>query len=83
PDRRKTYRVNNRAAAKRCREKTRQRELDLVAIDRHITEERVYLNACVATLKDEVLDLRNTILQHSDCDCEAIKRYISKTAGDL
>ncbi|KDN71689.1 hypothetical protein CSUB01_12398 [Colletotrichum sublineola] len=83
PDRRKTYRINNRAAAKRCREKTKQQELDLVAIDRHVTEERMYLDACVASLKDEVLSLRNTILQHSDCDCEAIKRYISNAAGDL
>ncbi|KAK2029551.1 hypothetical protein LX32DRAFT_352106 [Colletotrichum zoysiae] len=83
PDRKKTYRINNRAAAKRCREKTRQQELDLVALDRHVTEERMYLDAYVASLKDEVLSLRNTILQHSDCDCEAIRRYISTAAGDL
>ncbi|KAK2043873.1 hypothetical protein LZ31DRAFT_313358 [Colletotrichum somersetense] len=83
PDRKKTYRINNRAAAKRCREKTRQQELDMVAMERHVTEERMYLDAYVASLKDEVLSLRNTILQHSDCDCEAIRRYISKAAGDL
>ncbi|OHW97757.1 transcription factor atf21 [Colletotrichum incanum] len=82
PDSKKTYRINNRAAAKRCRDKTRQHELDLVAMDKHVTEERMYLDACVTTLKNEVLSLKNTILQHSDCDCEAIKRYIVKAAGD-
>ncbi|GKT67128.1 transcription factor Atf21 [Colletotrichum tofieldiae] len=83
PDSKKTYRTNNRAAAKRCRDKTRQHELDLMAMDRHVTEKRMYLDACVATLQDEVLSLKNTILQHSDCGCEAIERYITKAASDV
>ncbi|KAK1975249.1 hypothetical protein LZ30DRAFT_693749 [Colletotrichum cereale] len=83
PGEKKPYRINNRAAAKRCRDKMRQNELDLVAMDQQITEHRMYLEACVATLKDEVLGLKNEILQHSDCNCEAIKRYITLAASGV
>ncbi|WQF84262.1 Putative basic-leucine zipper domain-containing protein [Colletotrichum destructivum] len=54
PERKKTYRVKNRAAAKRCREKTTQYEMDLVNKEKQVTQERVYLDSCVTALKNEV-----------------------------
>ncbi|OLN97228.1 Cyclic AMP-responsive element-binding protein 5 [Colletotrichum chlorophyti] len=82
-DRNKKYRVKNRAAAKRCREKTKQYEIDLAAREKQVTQERMYLDACVTALKNEVLTLKNQILQHGDCECDMIKGYIAKAAGDV
>ncbi|EXF86143.1 hypothetical protein CFIO01_09920 [Colletotrichum fioriniae PJ7] len=83
PEGKKTYRVKNRAAAKRCREKTKQHELDLAAEEQRVTQQRMYLDACVAALKNEVLVLRSQILEHGDCDCEIIRGYIARTANNV
>ncbi|KAK6224919.1 bZIP transcription factor [Colletotrichum tabaci] len=83
PERKKTYRVKNRAAAKRCREKTKQYEMDLSNKEKQVTQERLYLDACVAALKNEVLTLRNQILEHGSCDCEMIQGYIARTASSV
>ncbi|KAH0420197.1 transcription factor atf21 [Colletotrichum camelliae] len=83
PGLKKSYRVKNRAAAKRCREKTKQYEEDLAVKEREMTQERMYLDACVTALKNEVLALKNEILQHGNCDCELIQRYLSKAAGGI
>ncbi|GKT92444.1 nitrogen assimilation transcription factor [Colletotrichum tofieldiae] len=83
PERKKTYRVKNRAAAKRCREKTTQYETDLVNKEKQVTQERVYLDSYVTALKNEVLALRNRILEHGSCDCEMIQGYIARTASSV
>ncbi|CAI0653094.1 unnamed protein product [Colletotrichum noveboracense] len=83
PGLRKKYRVKNREAAKRCRAKTKQYEEDLAVKEREMTQERMYLDACVTALKNEVLALKNEILQHGDCDCELIQGYIAKAAGGI
>ncbi|KAK1701273.1 hypothetical protein BDP55DRAFT_15684 [Colletotrichum godetiae] len=83
PEGKKTYRVKNRAAAKRCREKTKQHELDLTAQEKQVTQERMYLDAYVAALKNEILVLRSQILEHGDCDCEIIRGYIARTANNI
>ncbi|KAK2053138.1 hypothetical protein LY76DRAFT_525226 [Colletotrichum caudatum] len=83
PDRKKPYRVKNRAAAKRCREKTKQYEIDLTNRAKQVTQERVYLDACVNALKHEVLSLKNQILKHGSCDCDMIQGYITRTASSV
>ncbi|KAK1845673.1 basic region leucine zipper [Colletotrichum chrysophilum] len=83
PEKRKSYRVKNRAAAKRCREKTKQYELDLAAKEQEVTQERIYLDACVTALRNEVLSLKDQILQHGDCDCDVIQGYIARAAGGV
>ncbi|KAF6810299.1 basic region leucine zipper [Colletotrichum musicola] len=83
PSKQKTYHVKNRAAAKRCREKTKQYEIDLAVREKQVTEERMYLDACVTALKNEVLTLKNQILQHGDCDCEIIQGYIARAASGV
>ncbi|KAL0778971.1 hypothetical protein CaCOL14_003455 [Colletotrichum acutatum] len=77
----KGYGVKNRAAANRSREKAKQYEQHLAAKEYEVTKERIYLGARLTALKGEVLNLRNQILQHGDCDCEVIQRYIARTAG--
>lgn len=77
------YRVKNKAAAKRCREKTKQYEADLVAKEKQVMQDRAYLEAYVTMLKNEVLSLRSQILEHGECECEAIQRYIIRTANNV
>ncbi|KXH58335.1 basic region leucine zipper [Colletotrichum nymphaeae SA-01] len=77
------YRVKNRAAAKRSREKTKQYEISLTAKERQLTQDRLHLNACITTLKNEVLSLRTQILEHGGCNCEMIRGYITRTANDV
>ncbi|KAF6818535.1 basic region leucine zipper [Colletotrichum musicola] len=83
PARKKPHPVRNRAAAKRCREKMKQYERDLVDRDREVAEERAYLDECVSALRCEVLSLKDQILQHGNCKCEAIQRYIVRKANEV
>ncbi|KAK1975458.1 hypothetical protein LZ30DRAFT_605584, partial [Colletotrichum cereale] len=82
-NRKKPYRINNREAARRCHNKIRQYKLNLVAIDQQVTKHQTYLKVYVSTLKEEVLNLKNKILQHSNCNYKTIKRYITKAASDV
>ncbi|KAG7061002.1 basic region leucine zipper, partial [Colletotrichum scovillei] len=77
------YRVKNRAAAKRSREKTKQYEINLTAKERQLTQDRLHLYACITTLKNKVLSLRTQILEHGGCNCEIIQGYITRTANDV
>ncbi|CCF41452.1 hypothetical protein CH063_02595 [Colletotrichum higginsianum] len=79
-ERKKTHRVKSRAAAKRFREKTKQYETTLANREEQIIQKRIYLDAWVKALKNEVLALRIQILEHSSCDCEMIQGYIARTA---
>ncbi|KZL65392.1 transcription factor Atf21 (bZIP transcription factor) [Colletotrichum tofieldiae] len=83
PEKRKPHRVKNLVAAKRYREKTKQYETSLVAKKGQVTRERMYLDSCVTALKNEVLTLKNQILQHGDCDCDLIQVYIARAASAL
>ncbi|KAK1981008.1 hypothetical protein LZ30DRAFT_689508 [Colletotrichum cereale] len=51
-EREKKIRARNRAAAKRCRVKARQQQLDLVFMEEQVTENRVYHEAGVETPRD-------------------------------
>ncbi|KAH6697222.1 hypothetical protein F5X68DRAFT_226610 [Plectosphaerella plurivora] len=77
------YRVKNRAAAKRCRDKSRQFETDLAAREKQLSVNHVLLEASVAALREEILTLKHRILQHGDCDCEVIQTYISRVANQV
>lgn len=83
PPRKKKYRVKNRAAAKRCRDKARQYEIDLVAREKQVTDEHAQLEACAASVKEEILVLKQQILQHSGCECPMIQGYIARVANEV
>lgn len=80
-ERNKPLRVRNRMAARRCRKKTKQHEIDLINNKKKVTQERKYLDACVTALQNEVLALRGQILQHGSCDCEMLRGYIARAAN--
>ncbi|KZL78699.1 bZIP transcription factor [Colletotrichum tofieldiae] len=59
PERKKRHRIKNQAAAKRCRKKTKHYKTDLANKEKQVTQERMYLDACVTALKNEPLGLRS------------------------
>ncbi|RYP46797.1 hypothetical protein DL768_007039 [Monosporascus sp. mg162] len=78
-----THRERNRIAAHKCRQKNRQNVEELQQQERELAQQNKYLNAHLNHLKDEVLVLRNEILNHGNCDCELIQNYIAETAKNL
>jgi hypothetical protein len=41
------------------------------------------LRETVTNLREEVLGLKNILLQHAGCGCWAIDQYLAQSAGDL
>lgn len=81
--RKDSYRIVNRAAAKRCRERTRYNELSLVSKEREAAEKWSHLKSVMTALEDELILLKNHILQHSGCEYEPIQKYIARTADTV
>lgn len=73
-------RERNRLAAYRCRLKTRAAAKRLEREEQSAAERRSQLEACVAQLRDEVYDLRSSLLLHADCDCVLIRQYLGNEA---
>ncbi|RYP75968.1 hypothetical protein DL771_002040 [Monosporascus sp. 5C6A] len=78
-----THRERNRIAAHKCRQKNKQNVEELQQQERELAQQNKYLNAHLNHLKDEVLGLRNEILNHGNCDCELIQNYIAETARNM
>lgn len=83
PQKKGPYRVKNQAAAKRYRQRSKQYEINLVAKEKQMEEDRIRLQVCATALKNEVLSLRSHILDHSECRCEVIQQYITRTATTI
>lgn len=78
-----TYRERNRIAAHKCRQKTKQSVQELQQQERDLAEQNKFLNAHVDHLKEEVLGLKNQILNHGNCEDEIIQNYITESAKKL
>lgn len=73
----------NRLAAAKCRTKTKRDVSTLQEREQVLVQEHVRLSACVNNLRDEVLDLKNEILRHGDCDSDVITAYIDRVARQI
>ncbi|KAH7354525.1 hypothetical protein B0T11DRAFT_301504 [Plectosphaerella cucumerina] len=51
--------------------------------EKQVTEDHMFLKASAAALWEQILTLKNRILQHGDCDCEVIQAYISNVASQV
>lgn len=78
-----SQRQRNRAAATKCRKKSKVAIAQLEATDRALSEQHSELSATVTGLRDEVLALKNEILLHGNCDCEIIQSYLTNAARNL
>ncbi|KAK6198246.1 hypothetical protein LQW54_010460 [Pestalotiopsis sp. IQ-011] len=76
-------RRKNRAAAARCREKTKSYTDELRSRERDLSSQKEFLTACVASLRNEVLALKHEIFKHSDCNCDHIQKYLTAAAQQI
>jgi hypothetical protein len=64
---RQKFLERNRAAAMKCRRKRRDFEESLAVRARELSQSNAELKACVDSLRDEVLELKDQYLQHAHC----------------
>jgi len=70
----------NLKAAKECRRR-KEKNLKRLQSDAQAIEDRYsMLSALVRSLKEEVLDLRTQLLQHTSCQCILVHRYMEREA---
>ena len=80
---RERFLKRNRVAASKCRQKKKEYIGNLEERARELTSNRNHLLAYVATLKDEIIALKSELLNHSECDCVAIRDYLRREASLL
>ncbi|KAJ9129475.1 hypothetical protein NKR23_g12526 [Pleurostoma richardsiae] len=73
-------RARNRAAASKCRTKSRAAINQLEESHKAVSEKHDMLSVHHAQLQNEVLLLKMEILRHGECDCPLIREYIANTA---
>lgn len=70
----------NRIAATKCRLRKRSEASDLATRERTMEEHNRYLFSCFNSLSEEVYTLKSQLLQHTDCNCALIQKYIASEA---
>ncbi|KAI0833913.1 hypothetical protein F5Y06DRAFT_301097 [Hypoxylon sp. FL0890] len=83
PTKNRRNRERNRVAAHKCRQKAKQSMSDLQTRERELSQQNRMLQEHAGSLRDEILDLKNEILRHSDCNSDIIQNYIAKAARDV
>lgn len=73
-------RARNREAANRCRAKSKVAVAELEATERAMGAEHHALTQTARSLRDEVLQLKNQLLMHGNCDDEVIQQYLANSA---
>lgn len=73
-------RERNRIAAAKCRVRSKAAVKHLEIHERAISDSHNKLVAERDELRTHVLDLRELLLQHSNCDCELVRTYIQNAA---
>ncbi|KAI1083122.1 hypothetical protein F5B20DRAFT_447427 [Whalleya microplaca] len=79
----KGSRERNCIAARKCRTKAKQRMTELQERERKESQRNRLLSDYIETLRGEVVELKNEILRHSQCDSEIIQNYIQRAAQDI
>lgn len=70
----------NRIAATKCRTRKRSEATTLASAEREMEEQHRQLRACFESLRHERYILKTQLLQHTNCDCVLIQRYIVNEA---
>ncbi|KAF3062267.1 putative bzip transcription factor protein [Daldinia childiae] len=83
PVKNRRNRERNRVAAHKCRQKAKQSMSELQIRERELSQQNRILLEHAGSLRDEILDLKNEILKHSNCDSDIIQNYISRAARDV
>ncbi|KAK2596579.1 hypothetical protein N8I77_013461 [Diaporthe amygdali] len=72
--------ARNRAAATKCRAKTKLAVADLAATEKAMREQHEQLSMTARNLRDEVLRLKNELLTHGKCNDTLIQQYLINQA---
>jgi hypothetical protein len=80
---REQFLARNREAASKCRQKKKEWTQNLEQRARDLSSEKQMLTTYLAMLKNELLMLKCKCLEHSDCDCEAIRDYLKSTVTKM
>lgn len=70
----------NRIASNKFRVKKRQDARELQSAEEHMERINRDLSTCLTNLTLQVYDLKMKLLQHTDCDCALIQKYIANEA---
>jgi len=73
----------NRAAASKSRRKRKDMEDILEARARELSESNSRLSASLLLLRGEVLELKSECLKHTNCNCQAIRNYMTRDVANL
>jgi cell division protein FtsB len=73
----------NRKAAAKCRERSKQHTVELVAQASDLSSKNKALKAEETELRKQILELKNEVLRHAGCGSWAIDEYVSQCAGEI
>lgn len=76
----KQHREKNRVAARKCRQKAKDNAVELQRRESELRQQNKMLLGYVGSLREEILDLKDEILRHSDCNSGVIQNYIACAA---
>lgn len=78
--RRRRILERNRIAATKCRLRKRDEASALASREQAMEDQNRYLSSCFDTLTAEIYHLKTQLLQHTDCNCVLIQKYIANEA---
>lgn len=78
--RRRRILERNRIAATKCRLRKRDEADALASREQAMEDHHRYLSTCFESLTAEIYQLKTQLLQHTDCDCSLIQKYITNEA---
>ncbi|KAI1085075.1 hypothetical protein F5B20DRAFT_129934 [Whalleya microplaca] len=76
-------RERNRVAAHKSRDKAKHNLKDLEQREKDLCHQNKLLTDHAGSLREEVLCLKNEILNHGGCDSDVIQNYIAKAARNM
>lgn len=80
---REKFLKRNRTAACLSRQKKKEWTNSLEMRVKELTVERTHLSANVASLKEELLNLKSECLKHADCSCKRMRDYLIHTIATM
>lgn len=76
-------RERNRAAANKCRRKSKAVVADLESTERELAEQHRQLTYAAGGLREEVLALKSELLAHGHCEDDVIQQYFANSARQV
>ncbi|RAL10930.1 bZIP transcription factor [Aspergillus homomorphus CBS 101889] len=80
---RERFLERNRVAANKCRRKKKEHTRQLESRCMDVTQANSALESEVGQLRSQILELKNELLKHSNCDDPAIKAHLARMVASL